>query len=205
MASWAPAMRPSATGTALTGRPIPTGGTQRPGQSTTGKGYSISIKINSIIDLANGHQIIFCFCFFLLFFLPSDNIYWCRWPRLPRDPTCYESCAHGGVPTALPAEGAEARTAPEEHPWLCSLKTVAQLDPAFPSRHRCGVTILSGQPATSVQEAEPQVPGAGRPCWWAPPSAIWCAGARRGRPWTCAAADRCIMALVGKQEKKRKK
>ena len=125
------------------------------------------------------------------FSLLSDNTYWCRWPRLPRDPACYQSCAHGGVPAALPAEGAEAGTAPEEHPWLCSLKTVAKLDPAFPSRHRCGVTILSGQPAMSVQEAEPQVLGAGRQCWWAPPSATWCAGARRGRPWTCAAADRC--------------
>ena len=68
----------------------------------------------------------------------------CRWPKLPRDPACYQSCGHGEEPATLPAEGAEAEVQPEEHPWLCSLKTVAQLDPAFPSRHRCGVTILSG-------------------------------------------------------------
>ena len=68
----------------------------------------------------------------------------CRWPKLPRDPACYQSCGHGEEPATLPVEGAEAEVQPEEHPWLCSLKTVAQLDPAFPSRHRCGVTILSG-------------------------------------------------------------
>ena len=68
----------------------------------------------------------------------------CRWPKLPWDPACYQSCGHGEEPATLPVEGAEAEVQPEEHPWLCSLKTVAQLDPAFPSRHRCGVTILSG-------------------------------------------------------------
>ena len=49
------------------------------------------------------------------------------------------------MPATLPAEGAETDVQAEEYPWLCSLKTVAQLDPDFPSRHRCGVTILSGR------------------------------------------------------------
>ena len=37
----------------------------------------------------------------------------CRWPKLPRDPACYQSCGHGEEPATLPVEGAEAEVQPE--------------------------------------------------------------------------------------------
>ena len=68
-----------------------------------------------------------------------------RWPRLPPDQSCYQDCVARGSPGTLP-EGAASPVEVEEYPWLCSLRGVGLMDDNVMGTHRCGVTLLSGEP-----------------------------------------------------------